>query len=168
MAHMTQGTTLLRASVANWATVRDVRLRALRDAPNAFGATYEREAEFTEADWTRRLTGEGVTFLAKHPRFGPEAIGICGGYPRDADVVELVSMWVDPRARGLGVAEPLVKAVVEWASSHGATHLHLWVTEGNQVASRLYERCGFVLTGERQPLPSNLTLLELGMVCTLR
>jgi ribosomal protein S18 acetylase RimI-like enzyme len=41
--------------------------------------------------------------------------------------------------------------------------VHLWVTETNKHARLLYERCGFSLTAERQPLPSNPALGEVGM-----
>ena len=41
--------------------------------------------------------------------------------------------------------------------------MHLWLTEGDQRALALYERCGFSPTGERQPLPSNKDLTEVGM-----
>jgi hypothetical protein len=34
----------------------------------------------------------------------------------------------------------------------------------NFHARRLYERCGFTPTGERQPLPSNASLREVGMI----
>lgn len=32
---------------------------------------------------------------------------------------------------------------------------------------QLYERCGFSLTGEIQPLPSNRKINEIGMICPL-
>jgi hypothetical protein len=41
--------------------------------------------------------------------------------------------------------------------------VHLWVTETNKPAQLLYEHCGFSLTGERQPLPSNPALGRVGM-----
>lgn len=151
---------IYRATTADWPVVRDVRLHALQDAPDAFGSTYAREQAFTEADWTRRLAGENsVTFLA---RLGERAVGIAGGW-NDGNGAELVSMWVDPSARGKGVAGPLVTAVVDWAAATGEKRIHLWVTVGNDSAYRLYERCGFVDTGERQPLPSNPELIEIGM-----
>ena len=46
----------------------------------------------------------------------------------------------------------LVDAVVEWA---GDDPVELWVTRGNDPAIALYERCGFSLTDEVQPLPSD-------------
>jgi hypothetical protein len=37
----------------------------------------------------------------------------------------------------------------------------LWVTEINRPARVLYEKSGFVPTGERQPLPSDESLMEM-------
>jgi len=72
-------------------------------------------------------------------------------------------MWVRPQARGHGVGEALIAAVLEWAQARHARSVHLWVTEANKPARRLYERCGFKPTGERQPLPSNPALDELAL-----
>ena len=46
-------------------------------------------------------------------------------------------------------------------------NVHLWVTETNTRARTLYERCGFALTGEQQPLPSDPILGEVAMSRTL-
>jgi RimJ/RimL family protein N-acetyltransferase len=37
------------------------------------------------------------------------------------------------------------------------------VTEKNEPARRLYERCGFVPSGNRQPLPSDPSVEEIQM-----
>jgi ribosomal protein S18 acetylase RimI-like enzyme len=72
-------------------------------------------------------------------------------------------MFVRPQARGHGVGEALVDAVAVWARGKDAKSVHLWVTETNKPAIRLYERCGFTATPERQPLPSNPAVGEHGM-----
>jgi GNAT superfamily N-acetyltransferase len=143
----------------DWRVVRDVRLAALRDEPTAFASTYEREITFGEAEWRKRFGERSVTFLADLPQVSPA--GIAGGLGDQPRVVELVSMWVAPTARGHGVGEVLVRAVAEWAGDRG---LHLWVNEGNLRARVLYERCGFAVTGERQPMPSDPSLNEIGML----
>jgi GNAT superfamily N-acetyltransferase len=143
----------------DWPLVRDVRLAALREAPNAFASTYEREIEFAEPDWRRRFHPGSATFLAYLPEVSPA--GIAGGLEDAPGVVELVSMWVAPAARGRGVGEALVSAVADWARDRD---VHLWVTESNMFARALYERCGFVATRERQPLPSDPALPEMGML----
>ncbi len=61
-------------------------------------------------------------------------------------------MWTDPAARSTGVGRALVDEVVAWATGES---VQLWVTQGNSAAQRLYESCGFVLTGDYQPLPSD-------------
>jgi hypothetical protein len=78
---------LVREAIADdWQALRDIRLAALRDAPEAFASTYEQQVTFGEA---------------------------------------------------------------------------------NRPARLLYERCGFTLTGERQPLPSHPGLGEIGMTFPL-
>jgi ribosomal protein S18 acetylase RimI-like enzyme len=59
------------------------------------------------------------------------------------------------------VGEALVSAAVDWARAHDHDALFLWVTESNVAALKLYERCGFAPTSERQPLPSNTELIEI-------
>lgn len=146
---------------ADWQTLRDIRLEALRDAPYAFGSTYDDQARFSEADWRRRIA-RGGAFLAYLPEL-TEPAGLIGCYQEEPGVVELVSMFVRPQARGRGVSEPLIDAVIGWARERDATSVHLWVTETNKHALRLYERCGFTATAERQPLPSDRALAEIGM-----
>ena len=150
------------ATLADLAEVRTVRLRALRNAPYAFASTYEREAAFDDAEWVQRLTSGSATFLA---RTNGTTVGICSGLPPSDGAVELVAMWVDPEVRGSGVAADLVRAVLAWATEQRANRLHLWVAGNNEHAKRFYEKSGFVLTGERQPLPSDPTVPEFGMVC---
>ena len=149
------------ATVADLPEVRTIRLRALQDAPYAFASTYEREAAFDDADWVERLTSGSSTFLA---RVGGTTVGICSGLPPRDDVIELVAMWVDPAARGSGVAAELVRAVSAWAADQRADRVHLSVAGTNERAKRFYEKLGFVLTGEQQPLPSDPSVPEFGMV----
>ncbi len=162
---------LVRTAVpADWEILRDIRLAALRDAPYAFGSTYAGEVTFSKADWLRRIAGDS-TFLAYLSGAagpvgsgGPGPVGLAAAYQEEPGVIELVSMWVRPRARGLGVGEALIAAVADWArTAKNAAILHLWVTESNKPARLLYERHGFEPTGERQPLPSNPVLVEIAM-----
>ena len=155
---------LVRETVPDdWQALRDIRLEALRDAPTAFGSTYELEVLRGEAHWRDRVA-RGGTFLAFVPEVSAtEPAGLIGGYQEDPMTVELVSMYVRPRARGRGVGEALVAAVIDWAGQRNAERVRLWVTETNVPARALYERCGFALTGERQPVPFHPSLDEVAM-----
>ena len=152
---------LVRATtMTDWQALREIRLQALRDAPDAFASTYAREAAFREDEWYRRATRDG-SFIAFLSETTPAALG--GGYLAAPQVVELIGMFVRPQARGRGVGEAVIDAVVSWARAQGASTVHLWVTETNKHARMLYERCGFTVTAERQPLPSTPALGEIGM-----
>jgi GNAT superfamily N-acetyltransferase len=145
----------------DWELLRDVRLTALLDAPYAFGSSYAREAPFTREQWLARINDRSVTFFAHLPQ-APEPVGLAGVYVEDG-IPDLVSMWVRPSARGNRVGEALVTAAADWVRSREHDALFLWVTESNTPARTLYERCGFALTGDTQPLPSDPTLTEIRM-----
>ncbi len=152
-----------RAHPDEWGTVRDVRLAALADAPDAFAMTLSRELACTEPQWRSRI-GAGPWFLAwrggtpaglvavvpDRPASGPPAADLPA---RDSRGWHLVSMWVSPQARGTGVAELLVGAVVDHASAAGASRITLWVALGNARARAFYLRMGFTPTGRRQAYP---------------
>ena len=69
---------------------------------------------------------------------------------------EVVAMWVAPEWRARGVGGALMDAVLEWARAEGAASIALWVADGNDTARRLYERCGFVGTGQRDVIREGL------------
>ena len=160
-------------TTADWQAWRDIRLQALRDAPDAFASVYADQVTLGEAHWRERVAGGGL-FLAWIPEVSPpegsppeastvEPAGMAGGYQAAPGTIELISMFVRPQARGRGVGEALIDTVIDWARERHATSVHLWVTETNKPARLLYERCGFSVTGERQPLPSNPNVSEVGM-----
>ncbi|SRR5579883_1136258 len=148
--------------------LREIRLRALAEAPTAFGSTLAEGEQLPEAAWRERASAAAAgrqrsLFVAED---GERWLGLSGGVIDEGTPpgeVELVSMWVDPAARGLGLGRRLVEAVAEWAREGGATRLRLWVTEGNAPAIALYARCGFVMTGETLPHGWHPTLRELLM-----
>jgi GNAT superfamily N-acetyltransferase len=148
------------ATPDDWQAMRDTRLAALRDAPSAFASTAEREAAYDEQAWRAwtYLSGRGVMYFAEVAGL-PEPAGLAGIFVEGAEA-HLVAMWVRPAARGQKVGEALIEATAGWAQSRGFGALYLWVTESNAPARRLYERCGFTGTGERQPLPSDPALTE--------
>jgi ribosomal protein S18 acetylase RimI-like enzyme len=129
--------------------LRDVRLRALRDAPDAFWTTYEEEAAYGADEWRRWLTTAAL-FVAEDGS-GARAVGLAGGMAHSLDpgVALLVAMWVDPGHRGTGLADQLVAAVGAWAASEDRRTVRLYVEEHNERARRCYQRLGFSLTGRR-------------------
>ena len=61
------------------------------------------------------------------------AAGMASGTALDSHgSIEVISMWVAPVARGHGVGDALVNAVVGWAREQQASRLTLGVLEGNE------------------------------------
>jgi len=156
---MTERLTVRRVEVADVAALRALRLEALTEAPEAFGSTYQREVDRTEAEWHRWLTLGGTFFL--------EADGVPRGLvsgmrdPQDPQIVFLMAMWVHPRLRGSGAADLLVARNREWAGAVGATRVRLTVVSTNERARRLYARNGFQLTGRQSTLEDGRVELQM-------
>ena len=155
---MTLGVRLLGSE--DWPVWRELRLRALEDSPEAFGSTLaEVLARDTEEHWRQGVSAPMVPVVA-------ELDGALCGMARlmlpqtPGDRAELISVWVAPEGRGQGVGRALVRAAVDHLAALDPTmRLRLAVVESNTPARRLYERCGFGVTG-RNPEDDAELLME--------
>jgi GNAT superfamily N-acetyltransferase len=137
----------------DWRRLRDVRLRALAADPAAFMETYENAASIPDGRWRERATP-----TERQASFGYEREGRFDGLVScfvadDPATVFLVAMWVAPDLRGAGAARQLVEAVLNWAREAAAERVCLSVEGDNPRAAGLYEKCGFVETGDPPPFP---------------
>lgn len=143
-----------RLAPNEWRRFRDIRLRSLKDSPEAFGGTYESEGNSDEARWCGWLTGDGwrgdvAAFLAEGEGTGrPIGVAVCALFDAQPGTAHLFAMWVDPVERGRGVGRALVRAVAARAKERGAGEVTLCVTEGNDAAAALYASSGFVGTAD--------------------
>jgi ribosomal protein S18 acetylase RimI-like enzyme len=134
-----------RLAPDEWRTFREVRLTALKDAPYAFGSSWEKEKDASDEQWRAAVTARS-RFVAVQ---GERVVGMAaGGDSNSSDTAALTSLWVEPGSRGQGIGDQLVTTVVEWAKAAGFSQVSLWVTEGNVNAEALYRRNGFMRTGE--------------------
>ena len=172
MANLRQITPALASSY------KAVRLRALEDTPAAFGSTYARESQFTDADWQQRTanlcTPRSIGYLAHHPDeycgIHDEYCGIAVAFLNEQNPqhAELMSMWVAPEQRRTRTGQLLVEAIQSWARSSGAHTLQLMVTSKNLAAIAFYERLGFTPTGRTEPYPPNPALTQFEMSTSIR
>lgn len=141
------------ATADDWEALHEIRLRALREDPRAYGSTFEHESTRTPAEWRARLVpGRGrATFLAE---VGDRVVGIARAEPWEgpSDDLGLFGMWVAPEARRRGLGERLVERVVALGRADGFGSVRLEVAGSQPDARRLYERCGFRDTGERRTI----------------
>ena len=126
----------------DWVQWRAMRLAALATDPDAFGSTL---AEWSgpndlEERWRARLAASPFTALLD---VDGRTAGMVAAY-RPEGAVEVVSLWVHPAFRGLGVGAAALGAVIAFADGEDVL---LSVRAANTHAIRLYERCGFVDEG---------------------
>lgn len=141
-----------RLSQADATIYREIRLEALRLAPNAFGSTFEAEYSQPLSWFAARLEAAAV-FGAL---CGEDLCGIAGFFakqgPKDSHKGALWGMYVRPEMRNLGMGRQLVEAVIEHARAY-VEILQLNVVSGNETARRLYNKLGFLEYGiERNAL----------------
>jgi ribosomal protein S18 acetylase RimI-like enzyme len=150
----------------NASIFKAARLRALQDTPNAFGSTYAKESQLTDADWIARAANwngdRSILYLAMDEG---EVIGIAGSYldHDDATRAHLISMWTAPTHRQQGIGRLLVNEIIAWACQRKALTLQLMVTSINEPAISFYQRLGFTLTGRTEPYPNDPALIEYEM-----
>jgi ribosomal protein S18 acetylase RimI-like enzyme len=132
--------------------LRAIRLRALEDAPDAFGTTLADDAIKPIASWSRAIT-DLPTFVAVDE--GRDVGMVRAAFDaRRGDTGWLISMWVAPEARRRGIGEALVGVVIAWAEANGIHRLLLDVADDNAAAIALYARAGFQPNGEVGSLPA--------------
>lgn len=141
------------ADVAKW---RAIRLEALRLAPTAFSSSYEDARAMDPAMLAQRIPSGDTPDALFGAFLEDELVGTAGFRIQSAAKLRhkgiLWGVYVRESARGAGVANALVSAVIERARTRVAI-LQLAVAAHNAPARRLYDRLGFVPYGtERRAL----------------
>ena len=124
------------------ALYRDIRLEGLQRDPDAFASTFERE-NVMPLSWFAVRIAEG-NVLGAFAR--GELLGVAGYWPQEGEKerhkATLWGMYVRSAARGAGLGERLIEAIVEHVASR-VEQLQLGVAAGNAAALRLYIKAGF-------------------------
>ena len=137
-----------------WQLYKSLRLQSLKDAPDAFGSTWERESPRPDEEWMARLSDVDDRFSFPVVAFwDDEPAGLAWGRIEavSPDRADLYQMWASPNYRGRGIGRGLLDAVLQWASDR-AEYIVLGVTLGNDSARALYESVGFQAFGEPEEL----------------
>lgn len=130
----------------DYEALRDIRLEALRLHPEAFAADPAQEAAMPKAEWLARL--------ASAVSFGGFADGALAGIavfsrpsrPKLAHTGDLGAMYLRQSARGSGLADRLIEALLAHAAQE-VEQIKLTVNADNTRAVKFYERHGFRTIG---------------------
>jgi ribosomal protein S18 acetylase RimI-like enzyme len=135
------GVTTRALAVDDWREWRSLRLKALADAPAAFGSGLSEWIDATGERWRSRVRDVPLNVIAALDNEPVGQVSAMNG--SSAESVELISMWVAPNARGMGVGNVMIDAVISWSAGQGASGVQLSVKASNLPARHLYERNHF-------------------------
>jgi ribosomal protein S18 acetylase RimI-like enzyme len=134
-----------RLAAADVPAYRALRLRALRDHPEAFTSSHEEDADQPPQAVAERLASPG--FAAWGAFEGAHLYGVVGlereRRAKNRHKATVVGMYVAPELARQGVGRALLQALVAHARAAGVESLVLTVTEGNAAAQALYTAAGF-------------------------
>ena len=71
-------------------------------------------------------------------------------YRSDSKGLRIYSIAVHPLSRGLGLAVKLLDFSIDYAKQNGFTHIHLEVRPDNKSAINLYNKSGFIISGQKK------------------
>jgi ribosomal protein S18 acetylase RimI-like enzyme len=128
----------------DWRLWRQMRLEALEESAAAFSSTLAQWTGpgDTEERWRARISSVPLNVVL---RLDGAPAGMVSAYVRADGTVELISMWTAPFARGRGVGDAAVQAVLGWADPRDVV---LSVKTDNKPAIALYQRHGFIDAGQ--------------------
>lgn len=159
---MSESTLVVRRTVSDdWSELRDIRLEALRDTPDAFGSTYDEALAFCDDEW-RTFAQKRCFYLAE--RDG-SVVGMISGGLNEAHPGThwMYGMFVTPLERGTGTAQRLVREVDNWARGEGASELFLHVGSTVARARAFYLKLGFEPTGKTFVMHRNTAITLITM-----
>lgn len=146
----------------DWPAYRELRLKALKESPQAFGSTWQQEILLPEQDWSARAiasesgqSARGFFAISKD-----EVCGLVWCLISDSDphVANIYSLWTDPSVRGQGAGRRLLEKCIAWTNGKGVRHIRLSVTQDESPAMQLYKSQGFCTVGEPEFLHPGLDI----------
>lgn len=138
-----------RLTESDAAEYRELRLRGLREHPDAFTSSFE-EDQLKPLEWARQRLGarpEAPHDFILGAYADGKLVGILGmsveARTKVRHIGEVFGMYVAPEHAGRGAGRLLVDACIARARETGLERLRLTVTDSNARAKSLYERAGF-------------------------
>lgn len=150
------------ASALDADRLRTLRLAALSDSPNAFGAKYEVEKEKPINFWqnSARITNWCLV-SADNADIGLVAVDKAT-QDRTADCW-VSAWWIQKEFRGKGVTRLMMDWIDQLASKNNWQRIGLGVWPDNKVGISAYKKLGFIAGSELMPSRSIPGLLYLPM-----
>ena len=123
----------------DWEKLRDIRLRAVTESPQAFGDTVEKTKAQTEEVWRKWIANSHIYIIDDNNKSVSAAT-----FRQDIDGVwEINAVWTDPSYRNKGLSRKIFEQIFFDAKMMSIDVIRLDVNSIQSAAVTLYESLGF-------------------------
>lgn len=164
---MNTRTTILPLRAEEWRILRNLRLGALRDCPEAFAPTWDERAARPDQYWqdcAEAFADDDQCILIAWD--AAEPVGMISARRDESSRGHLDAHWVARALRGTGTGAHLFEAACDYLRNLDCLTLLLRVTDSETRARSWYADRGFTETGVIEPLRSGSPLRSLQMSCS--
>jgi len=131
-----------------WKLLKSLRIKALECDPQSFWENKEDAQRYEDSYWQNLASDlakpEGSRMFLLE--INQVIIGFVYGIKKDEEKYRIGGLWVDPKYRGRGHGNSLVREVISWAKNCSAKPIiRLWSPTG--ATARFYENNGFQSLG---------------------
>ena len=144
--------TVRRLDESDWRSLRDVRLRALADAPGSFFRALADDQARPDTHWRDMLTDAGIALFGAFD--GEAIVGLTGAFTDRDDpsgrTAALGMTWLAPPYRGRGVSRLYYAERIAWARARGFARIAVGHRASNTASGAAMRQAGFQLIG-REP-----------------
>lgn len=137
-----------------WKAYRDMWLKALKEAPEAFASTFEDQEKISDEEWRERLNAviseqDGIVIFAI---VNEKPIGMIGCYfednPKFSHIATIWGAYVEPDYRKIGVATLLANELIKRLQDiERIIKIKTYSITNAHLAVNVYKNFGFEIVG---------------------
>ncbi len=138
---------IVRLKPEEWKQYRDLRLRALKEEPQAYCSTYEKNAKRPDEFWQQRIEdtiNKDIQWLI-FAKLNDALVGMVGAFAEEQpDTAHVIAVYVSPEARGKGISKMLMKELLtRIKTNNNIKKIIVDVNSEQEAALNLYKNSGF-------------------------
>ncbi len=139
----------------DWKQYKELRLRSLQSDPDVYFSTFDEVSKWPDGNFKSEIYSRPDSRFGYSGYFDGDSllgyISLSGQYfVKQQHIADVFNLYVDPAARGKGVAQALVRELIETAKRDGTIEkLFLSVMGQNVPAITLYKSFGFEVYGTK-------------------
>lgn len=149
---------IVQPSISDWLAYKNLRLRALKEDPQAFGSKYDEAMTAPDSKWQNRLLSVAdekswAVFAKQNNQLVGMVFAIQNtDQEKTEHIAEIVSMYVAKEARGQHIARQILEALLTKLAKNKIFIAKLSVVKEQKAAVNLYQKMGFKITGHQDDI----------------